>query len=150
MDPKLAVYLAYAAVTLALTLWVGHTLQRHGQAFLRDVLPTGELAAAVTKFLVVGFYLLNLGYMAIAMKTYDEVNGPVDAVEALATKIGLITLALVLVHLGTVLLLGRLRRQMQGQPTRVYATPAAALTRQPADQRPADQQADARRLTPAA
>ena len=81
MDPKLAVYLAYAVVTLALTLWVGHTLQRHGQAFLRDVLPTGELAAAVTKFLVVGFYLLNLGYMAIAMKTYDEVTGPVDAVE---------------------------------------------------------------------
>ncbi|MFD0594858.1 hypothetical protein ACFQZ4_22745 [Catellatospora coxensis] len=42
MDPKLAVYLAYAVVTLALTLWVGHTLQRHGQAFLRDVLPTGS------------------------------------------------------------------------------------------------------------
>ncbi|MFD0594859.1 hypothetical protein ACFQZ4_22750 [Catellatospora coxensis] len=52
--------------------------------------------------------------MAIAMKTYDEVTGPVDAVETLATKIGIITLALVLVHLGTVLLLGRLRRQMQG------------------------------------
>ncbi|MEV4413652.1 hypothetical protein [Catellatospora sp. NPDC049609] len=148
MDPKLAVYLAYAAVTLGLTLWVGHTLHRHGQAFLRDVLPTGELAAAVTRFLVVGFYLLNLGYMAIAMKTYGEVTGPVDAVETLATKIGIIMLALVVVHLCTVLLLGRLRRQMQGAatgPARAY--PVAALPQQPVTQQA---EATPRRLTPAA
>lgn len=146
MDPKLAVYLAYLAITLGLTLWVGRTLLRHGQAFLRDVLPNGELAAAVTRMLVVGFYLLNLGYMAIAMKTYGEVTGPVDAVETLATKIGVIMLALVVVHLATVLLLARLRRQMQPNP-QPRAYPVAALAHQPLTQ-----QADAntRRLTPAA
>jgi hypothetical protein len=115
MDPKLGLYLAYLIITVALTIWVARTLFRNGQVFLKDALADADLAESVNKLLVVGFYLLNLGYVALAMKTGALVTDATDAVETLAGKLGLVMLALGAIHFFNIFVLTRFRRRIQRQ-----------------------------------
>lgn len=105
-------YGVYVLVSVALTIWVGRTLSEHGEVFLVDVFG-GEtaLAYAVNRLLVVGFYLLNLGYVAFALKIGGDVPDNRAAIESLSTKIGGVLLVLGVVHLGNVFVLSRVRRR---------------------------------------
>ncbi|AEV82846.1 membrane protein [Actinoplanes sp. SE50] len=110
MDPKMWMYLGYLVVSVALTIWVGTTLARNGMVFLTDVFADDRLARAVNQLLVMGFYLLNLGYLAIAMRTGDRIGNAAEALEKLSGKIGWVLLVLGALHLSNVFFLGRYRR----------------------------------------
>src|SRR6266851_693191 len=61
-------YISYLAISLAVTVWVAHTLHKNGRIFLVDAFHGNEaLADSVNHLLVVGFYLINLGYVALAL-----------------------------------------------------------------------------------
>ena len=113
MDPKFGMYLVYLLVTAGLTWWVARTLYRNGSVFLQDALGDTELATSVNKLLVVGFYLLNLGYATYAMKTRDNVTEPTGALETLSAKLGLVMLALGVIHFANLFVLSRFRRRAQ-------------------------------------
>ena len=62
-------YLIYLAISIALTIWVARTLHKNGRVFLVDVFHGNEpLADSVNHLLVVGFYLINFGYVSLALK----------------------------------------------------------------------------------
>lgn len=103
-------YLVYLAISVGLTIWVATTLSRNGLVFLADVFADPKLAKAINQLLVMGFYLLNLGYMAVAMPTDTAIPSASKALETLATKIGLVLLVLGVLHLFNVYFLGRYRR----------------------------------------
>lgn len=112
MSPVVLTYLVYALVSVALTVWVGSTLSRHGEVFLLDVFAGSEaLAHAVNRLLVVGFYLLNLGYVSFALRIGGEVPDARTAIESLSFKLGGVLLVLGVVHLGNVYVLSRVRRR---------------------------------------
>ena len=112
MDPLVLTYLAYLALTIPITLWVGTTLRRNGLVFLLDVFDGDEeLANAVNHLLVVGFYLLNLGYVSVALKTGATVNDAQSSLEALSLKVGTVVLLLGVLHLTNVYVLNKLRRR---------------------------------------
>ena len=114
MDPLVLTYAAYVALAVPITLWVGSTLRSNGRVFLLDVFDGDEdLAAAVNHLLVVGFYLVNLGYVAMALKTTDVVVDAVSAIEALSVKVGTVVLVLGVLHLANLYVLNRLRRRAQ-------------------------------------
>jgi hypothetical protein len=155
MEPKFAMYLAYLVITVGLTIWVARTLFRNGQIFLRDALADEELARSINHLLVVGFYLLNLGYVLLTMSTSSRITDYTQALERLATQVGLVMLILGLVHLFNLLVLNRFRRRSQQQnlgalvpPHRPPGRPAGAaplppqmpLPQQPLLQQPLPQQ----------
>jgi hypothetical protein len=120
MDPKVWMYLLYLAVSVGLTVWVATTLSRNGLVFLAEVFADEKLAQAVNQLLVMGFYLLNLGYVAFAMRSGAVVTNASEALETFSTKIGLVLLVLGVLHFCNVYFLGRYRRgrirQQQGVP----------------------------------
>jgi hypothetical protein len=111
MGPKLWMYLLYLLLSVALTAWVARTLFRNGQVFLDDALHNERLARSVNHLLVVGFYLLNLGYATLAIRLSGAVVTATDAVEALSMKIGLVMLVLGGVHFFNLYVLSRFRRR---------------------------------------
>jgi hypothetical protein len=111
VDYKLATYLVYLAVSIPLTWWVGRTLFRNGQVFLDEALRDERLAASVNHLLVVGFYLLNLGYVAVALKITASVGTASAAMENLAWKVGFVLLVLGAVHFFNLYVLSRFRRR---------------------------------------
>src|SRR5678815_3016436 len=89
-QPLLFVYLPYAAIAVALTIWLARTLSRHGEVFLETVFPERhDLAHAVNHLLVIGFYLVNLGWALLLLRSdAASVTTSMAAVEVLATKLG--------------------------------------------------------------
>jgi hypothetical protein len=113
-------YLAYLAISVGLTVWVATTLARNGLVFLHDVFADAKLAQAVNQLLVMAFYLLNLGYVAVAMRATATIPDASRALETLSVKIGLVLLVLGVLHVLNVFVLSRYRRgrlrQQQGHP----------------------------------
>ncbi|GGR53864.1 MULTISPECIES: hypothetical protein [Streptomyces] len=112
MDRTVIAYVIYLVVSIALTIWVARTLSRNGRIFLADVLRGDErLADAVNHLLVVGFYLVNLGFVALYLSDDDTVQDTRGIFEALSTKLGVVLLVLGAMHLGNVYVLNRIRRR---------------------------------------
>jgi hypothetical protein len=132
VDHKVWMYLVYLAISIGLTVWVATTLSRNGQVFLEDVFADNRLAGAVNHLLVMGFYLLNLGYVAVAMRSTSRIPDTSRALETLSTKIGLVLLVLGVLHFFNVFFLGRYRRgRLRQQQTRPPLPPAGRLPMQP-------------------
>lgn len=111
MNPTVITYLVYIVVSVALTIWVARTLTRNGEVFLVDVFHGEEkIAAATNQLLVVGFYLVNLGFVALMLRVSQPVTSTQEAIESLATKLGAVALLLGVFHLANVLVLSRIRR----------------------------------------
>jgi hypothetical protein len=107
------VYVAYAVIAVGLTVWLARTLFKNGAVFLNDVFGDNKaLAEAVNRLLVVGFYLLNLGYACLLLKA-ERSESPVEAIETLATKLGFLLLSLGVIHFGNLFLFHRIRRRAQ-------------------------------------
>ena len=63
------VYLVYTAVSVGLVIWLARTLFRNGEVFLEDVFDDHpRMAQAVNRLLVIGFYMLNLGYAGLLLQ----------------------------------------------------------------------------------
>jgi hypothetical protein len=111
MNPTLVTYLVYLAVSIALTVWVARTLHRNGRVFLVDVFDhRTDLADSVNHLLVVGFYLVNFGYVALALKLAEKVADAVGATEALSHKVGLVLVVLGGMHFFNLFVFSRIRR----------------------------------------
>ncbi len=72
-----------------------------------------KIGDAVNSLLVVGFYLINLGYVTLALQVADDIAGPADAIEALSVKIGAVLLVLGAMHFLNLLVFSRIRRSKQ-------------------------------------
>ncbi|MFF8906976.1 hypothetical protein [Streptomyces olivaceoviridis] len=112
MDRTVIAYVIYLVVSIALTVWVARTLSRNGRIFLADVLRGNEkLADAVNHLLVVGFYLVNLGLVALYLGGDETIEDTRGIFEALSTKLGVVLLVLGAMHLGNVYVLNKIRRR---------------------------------------
>jgi hypothetical protein len=132
VDHKVWMYLVYLAISIGLTVWVATTLSRNGLVFLEDVFADKRLANAVNHLLVMGFYLLNLGYVTVAMRSAARIPDASRALETLSTKIGLVLLVLGVLHFFNVFFLGRYRRgRLRQQQTRPPLPPAGRLPTHP-------------------
>jgi hypothetical protein len=110
MDILVTAYLLYIVLSVCLTIWVAQTLFKNGRVFLVDVFHGNEsLADSVNHLLVVGFYLINLGYVSLALKMGYEVASTREAIEALSWKIGLVLLVLGGMHFFNLLIFSRMR-----------------------------------------
>ena len=112
MTIGLSTYLIYLAISIALTIWVGRTLHKNGRVFLVDVFHGNDaLADSVNHLLVVGFYLINFGYVSLALKLGYTIDTAEESVEALSVKIGMVLLVLGGMHLFNLFVFSRMRRR---------------------------------------
>src|SRR5215217_2643417 len=112
MTIGLSTYLIYLALSIALTIWVGRTLHKNGRVFLVDVFHGNDaLADSVNHLLVVGFYLINFGYVSLALKLGYTIETAEQSVEALSVKIGMVLLVLGGMHLFNLFVFSRMRRR---------------------------------------
>jgi len=103
-------YGLYLALSVALTVWVARTLHKNGRAFLVDSFLGNEaLADSVNHLLVVGFYLVNIGYVALALKYGEKPGSLREAIEALSTKVGLVLVVLGVMHFGNIAVFTKMR-----------------------------------------
>lgn len=112
MSHILVLYALYLAITVTLTVWVARTLFRNGRLFLIDIFHGNtDLAQAVNNLLLVGFYLVNIGYAVYTLQIVQEINNSRTLVEVLSLKIGAIILILGCMHFLNMFIFFRLRKR---------------------------------------
>lgn len=117
MDLVVITYTAYLILSIAVTIWVAQTLSKNGQLFLLDVFSgKKELATSVNHLLVVGFYLVNLGFVSLGLKLGYDVASCREAIEALSIKEGTVLLTLGVMHFFNLAVFSCLRAKCNNQP----------------------------------
>jgi nitric oxide reductase large subunit len=112
-------YLVYATLAVGLVIYLARTLRANGSVWLRDVFDSDELAASVNHLLVIGFYLLNLGYAFLLFQLQPTYASLTEAFNQLTTKVAWLLLSLGVIHLFNMFVFWRIRthRQRAARPT---------------------------------
>lgn len=110
-------YVLYLAISLGVTVWVARTLSKNGRVFLVDAFHgNAELADSVNHLLVAGFYLINVGYVTLALRTTAVLATPREAIELVSDKIGIVLVVLGIMHFFNLYIFSRLRKRGQERP----------------------------------
>ena len=105
-----ACYFSYLAISIGITVWVARTLHKNGRVFLLDAFHgNAELADSVNHLLVVGFYLINIGYIALALTTTSPMSTLRQVMELESVKIGVVLLILGAMHFFNILVFAKMR-----------------------------------------
>src|SRR3954454_20853519 len=115
MTPTVWLYLSYLIISIALTVWVARTLHKNGRIFLVDAFGGNEpLADSINHLLVVGFYLINIGFVTLRLKAAERPESFEAVLESLSTKIGIVLLVLGGMHFFNLYVFSRMRRRGLG------------------------------------
>ena len=120
MNYFILTYAVYLVISIALTIWVAKVLFKNGRIFLVDIFHGNvELADSVNRLLLVGFYLINIGYMSLVLKEEGLIGNTQIVVEVLSRKLGYIILILGGMHFLNLIIFFKLRNRAQQSITRV-------------------------------
>lgn len=112
MNATVTTYGLYLALALPLTVWVARNLFRGGRVFLVECFHGNEeLADSVNRLLVVGFYLVNFGFVSLYLRLAEEVRDVRGIFEALSSKMGVVLLVLGGMHFFNLLVFTRMRKR---------------------------------------
>jgi NO-binding membrane sensor protein with MHYT domain len=107
-------YLIYLPITFYITVIVGWVLYKKGIVFLNDAFNSNvELASILNKFLLLGYYLLNLGYAAVSIHIFSEINSFTQLIEELTKRIGMLIIGLALMHYFNMYTFSHFNKQIQ-------------------------------------
>jgi hypothetical protein len=105
-------YLVYLALSLGITIWVARTLHKNGRIFLVDAFHGNEpMADSVNHLLVVGFYLINVGYVTLALRTGGTLASLRESIELVSDKLGVVLVVLGVMHFGNLFVFSRMRNR---------------------------------------
>ena len=129
MTPIVWTYIVYIALSIPLTTWVAQTLHKNGRIFLIDAFRGNErLADSVNHLLVVGFYLINIGYVALALKERIAPTDVREVFETISRKIGVVMLVLGAMHFFNILVFSKMRRRALLQAVPLPIPPQAHVS----------------------
>ena len=88
-------YGLYLLISMSMTVWVARTLSSNGEVFLVQCFGHNEaLARSTNHLLVVGFYLINIGWILLTLRYGAEPTTWPEAIKFVSSKVGLAVLVL--------------------------------------------------------
>ena len=88
-------YALYLIISIGITIWVARTLSHNGEIFLVQCFGhNAQLASSTNHLLVVGFYLVNIGFITLTLSIGAEPTTIPEAIRFLSSKVGLAVLVL--------------------------------------------------------
>ena len=124
MNHTVTAYLIYLPVSVAMTIWVARTLHQNGRVFLVQAFHGREdMADSVNHLLVVGFYLINVGFIAAALRYGAKPHDLQEMIEFLSTKLGIVLLVLGAMHFFNIFNFDKMRKKGTHTDTAVVTTP---------------------------
>jgi len=128
MTATVITYGLYLVIALPLTVWVARNLFRNGRIFLVDCFHGNEsLADSVNRLLVMGFYLVNFGFVCLYLKLANEVEETRGVFEALSAKLGVVLLVLGGMHFFNLVVFTKMRKRATWDQAPPPLPPAGVL-----------------------
>lgn len=103
-------YIIYLFISCFITIYVGWQCYKHGYIYILHLVNDGRISIAINKILLLGYYLLNIGYITWSLSTWQPVINVPDILAQVCMKIGLITVILCVLHYTNITVIYFLRR----------------------------------------
>ena len=105
-------YGLYLTLSIGMTIWVARALSLNGEVFLiRCFGQDTELAASTNRLLVIGYYLVNVGFISYRLGEWQV--DTVDLIPEVGSRVGISVLVLGLMHFFNMMLIARLGRAVK-------------------------------------
>jgi len=92
-------YIVYLFFTYLITIRVGWRFYKSGEVYILHLLSNDErLTRFINRLLLVGYYLLNLGYVALMLQRWEKVDSLLMLFLTVAEKTAQILLLLGIMH----------------------------------------------------
>jgi hypothetical protein len=92
-------YIIYLALAYIITVHVGLVFYRNGRVFILNLMGGDEqFTNAINNLLLVGYYLLNLGYCAVMITMWEPIDSPEGMINNLSFMLSRIILLLGIMH----------------------------------------------------
>lgn len=99
MNPNISVYMVFLALMVFIIVYVGRYFYRNGRVFILSLLKGNvALTDSINKLLLTGYYLLNIGYSFIKLRTWPRIISLEQWLSSLAENMALLILLLAGLH----------------------------------------------------
>lgn len=106
-------YALYLTISIAITIWVARTLSKNGEVFLVQCFGHNrEVAHSTNHLLVVGFYLINIGFITLTLSLGAEPTTMPEAIRFLSSKVGFAVIVLGAMHFFNMSAIARFGRKV--------------------------------------
>ncbi|WP_329804624.1 hypothetical protein [Flavobacterium facile] len=106
MNLNIIGYIIYLSLTSVIIIKVGKLCYDNGNIFVSQLIPNHEeLCHQINKTLLIGYYLLNLGYCAMTIISWEKIQSINQLIEIIATKSAIIILTIGFMHYINIILL---------------------------------------------
>ena len=91
-------YLIYLPITAFITIIVGKSFHKHGIHYIKSIINEKKIATALNNLLLIGYYLVNIGYAFIAIIKWEHMSNSHQLIEEVSLRTAYIILLLTLMH----------------------------------------------------
>lgn len=106
MNYNLVTYSIYIPIIFFIMIKIGWLFYKHGEIFLLNLFEHNmSLVKSINNILLIGYYLLNLGYAIISIAYWELINSISGIINTLSNHLGIIIIGLAVLHYNNVLCL---------------------------------------------
>ena len=99
MNLNIIGYVIYLLITTFIIINVGKICYRNGNIYVAQLIPEHEdLCQKTNQVLLIGYYLLNLGYCAMTLISWDKIISYPQLVEVISIKTAIIVCIIAMLH----------------------------------------------------
>lgn len=106
MNLNIIGYSIYLLITTFIIIKVGKICYKNGNVYVAQLIPEHEnLCLKINQILLVGYYLLNLGYCAMTLISWETIYNINQLVEVIAYKSAIIICTIAIMHYINIIIL---------------------------------------------
>ncbi|KJD37065.1 hypothetical protein PW52_00985 [Tamlana sedimentorum] len=102
MNYNILAYSIFLPTISVVTIKTGWVFYKNGTVFLFKILQNATFAKQVNNLLLIGYYLVNIGYTIFSISLWQNVSNVVDLINSLTKNMGLILLVLATLHFNNI------------------------------------------------
>ncbi|MGO4709903.1 hypothetical protein AB4Y90_12465 [Chryseobacterium sp. 2TAF14] len=105
-------YLLFLGISFFITIDVGRRCFNSGKIYLEYLINDKDFCLTVNRILLVSYYLVNLGYIAINLSFWKKISNKEELLINVSSRIGIIVLILCALHFINIFTLYILRKKL--------------------------------------
>lgn len=106
MNLNILGYIIFLTITIYIITVVGKICYRNGNIFVLNLIPNHEeLCQQINKILLIGYYLINIGYCAMTLISWSTISDITQLAEIISFKTAIIVGILAFLHYLNIFLL---------------------------------------------
>jgi len=105
-------YLLFLSISSYITVDIGRRCYRAGAVYLKYLIHDPDFCLTINRILLGCYYLINLGYIAISLTSWEKIDSFEQVLTVTAIRIGNIMLILCVLHYFNIFILYFLRKNL--------------------------------------